>query len=55
MKIKYDSESDILLFILRDDPPVDTIEESGGIIVSFCNISYKPFTIKNNREQSSHG
>ena len=30
MKIKYDSEADILLFVLRDDPPVDAIEETGG-------------------------
>ena len=30
MKIKYDSEADVLLFVLRDDPPVDAIEESGG-------------------------
>lgn len=35
MKIKYDSEADVLLFVLRDDPPVDAIEESGGVIVSY--------------------
>jgi len=35
MKIKYDSEADILLFVLRDDPPVDAIEESGGVVVSY--------------------
>ena len=35
MKIKYDSEADILLFVLRDDPPVDAIEESGGGVVSY--------------------
>ena len=35
MRIKYDSEADILLFVLRDDPPVDAIEEAGGIIVSY--------------------
>ncbi|MDR4508722.1 MAG: hypothetical protein MRJ65_10905 [Candidatus Brocadiaceae bacterium] len=29
-EVKYDSEADILLFVLRDDPPVDAIEESGG-------------------------
>ena len=34
MKIKYDSEADILLFVLRDDPPVDAIEETGGVVVS---------------------
>lgn len=35
MWIKYDSEADVLLFILRDDPPVDAIEEPGGVIVSY--------------------
>ncbi|MCL0030364.1 DUF2283 domain-containing protein [Thermodesulfovibrionales bacterium] len=35
MRIKYDSEADVLLFVLRDDPPMDAIEESGGVIVSY--------------------
>jgi uncharacterized protein YuzE len=35
MKIRYDSEADILLLVLRDDPPVDAIEEPGGVIVSY--------------------
>lgn len=35
MKIKYDTEADVLLFVLRDDPPVDAIEEPGGVIVSY--------------------
>lgn len=35
MKIKYDKEADVLHLILRDDPPVDAIEEPGGIIVSY--------------------
>ncbi|MCX7634942.1 MAG: DUF2283 domain-containing protein [Syntrophales bacterium] len=35
MKIKYDSEADILMLILRDDAPVDAIEEPGGVIVSY--------------------
>jgi len=35
MRIKYDSGSDILIFILRDEPPVDAIEERGGVIVSY--------------------
>ena len=35
MKIRYDSEADVLLLILRDDPPVDAIEEPGGVIVSY--------------------
>jgi len=35
MKIKYDPDADVLLFVLREDPPVDAIEEPGGIIVSY--------------------
>lgn len=35
MKIRYDKEADVLLLILRDDPPVDAIEEPGGVIVSY--------------------
>jgi uncharacterized protein YuzE len=35
MKIRYDSESDILMMIIRDEPPVDAIEEEGGVIVSY--------------------
>ena len=35
MKIRYDSEAEILLFILRYNPPVDAIEEPGGVIVSY--------------------
>ncbi len=35
MKVKYDPDSDILIFILRDIPPVDAIEEPGGVIVSY--------------------
>jgi uncharacterized protein YuzE len=35
MKIRYDSEADVLHIIVRDDPPVEAIEESGGVIVSY--------------------
>ncbi|MCD5417270.1 DUF2283 domain-containing protein [Candidatus Bipolaricaulota bacterium] len=35
MKIRYDLEADVLLLILRDDPPVDAVEEPGGVIVSY--------------------
>jgi uncharacterized protein YuzE len=35
MKRRYDQEADVLLLILRDDPPVDAIEEPGGVIVSY--------------------
>jgi uncharacterized protein YuzE len=35
MRIRYDSEADILLFVLRDLPPVDAVEEPGGVIISY--------------------
>lgn len=35
IRIKYDSDADILLFILRAASPVDAIEEPGGVIVSY--------------------
>jgi len=35
MRINYDTEADILMLVLRDDPPVDAIEEPGGVIVSY--------------------
>jgi len=35
MRIQYDPEADVLLLILRDAPPVDAIEEPGGVIVSY--------------------
>lgn len=35
MNIRYDPEADILLLVLRDDPPVDSVEEPGGVVVSY--------------------
>lgn len=35
MKVNYDLESDILIFLLSDEPPVDSIEESGGVVISY--------------------
>jgi len=35
MEMRYDAEADILLLVLRSDPPVDAIEEPGGVIVSY--------------------
>jgi uncharacterized protein YuzE len=35
MKIQYDNEADVLFFVLRNEPPVDAIEEPGGVIVSY--------------------
>jgi len=35
VQIRYDSESDALLVLLRDAPPVDALEEPGGVIISY--------------------
>ena len=35
MKIKYDPDADVLMFVIRDSFPVDAIEEDGGVIVSY--------------------
>lgn len=35
MRIRYDPAADVLLLVLRDGPPVDAIEEPGGVIVSY--------------------
>ncbi len=35
MRIRYDPEADVLIFILRDEPPVDAVEEPGGVIISY--------------------
>ena len=35
MQIRYDSEADVLLVLIREEPPVDAIEEPGGVIISY--------------------
>ena len=35
MRVKYDPEADVLVLILRDEPPVDSVEEPGGVILSY--------------------
>lgn len=35
MRIKYDRDADVLIILLRDEPPVNALEESGGIIISY--------------------
>jgi uncharacterized protein YuzE len=35
MRVKYDVEADVLLLILREEPPVDAVEEPGGVILSY--------------------
>jgi uncharacterized protein YuzE len=38
MKVKYDAEADILIFILKDDFPYNAISEEGGVIVSYNEV-----------------
>lgn len=35
MKVTYDSEADVLCLVLRDEPPLDAVEEPNGVIVSY--------------------
>jgi uncharacterized protein YuzE len=35
MNIRYDADADVLVLILRSNPPIDAIEEPGGVIVSY--------------------
>lgn len=35
MRIRYDLEADVLIVILRDEPPVDAVQEPGGVIISY--------------------
>jgi len=35
LKTRYDPEADILLLLLRNDLPVDSVEEPDGVIVSY--------------------
>ncbi len=35
MKVTYDAESDVLMFVLKDELPVNAISEPGGVIVSY--------------------
>ena len=35
MRIRYDTEADVLILVLRNEPPVDAVEEPGGVIASY--------------------
>ena len=35
MQIRYKADADVLLVVLRDEPPADAVEEPGGVIVSY--------------------
>ena len=45
MKVKYDAEADILIFILKDDFPYNAISEEGGAIVSYSQAN-EPISIE---------
>jgi len=45
MKVKYDAEADILIFILKDDFPYNAISEEGGVIVSYSQAN-EPVSIE---------
>jgi len=33
--VRYDAEADVLYVKLRDEPPVDAVEDAGGIVISY--------------------
>jgi uncharacterized protein YuzE len=35
MKVRYDAEADVLIFVLKDGFPANAIAEQGGVIVSY--------------------
>ncbi|PZV19786.1 MAG: hypothetical protein DCF21_06785 [Leptolyngbya sp.] len=45
MKVKYDAESDVLIFIMKDALPCNAISEPGGMIVSYDENS-EPISIE---------
>ena len=45
MKIQYDRESDVLMFILQDGFPENALSEPGGVIISY-NEANEPLTIE---------
>ena len=45
MKVKYDAEADILIFIFSDGFPANAISEPGGVIVSYDETD-RPLTIE---------
>ena len=35
MRIRYDPEADVLVVLVRSEAPVDSVEEPGGVVVSY--------------------
>ena len=45
MKVTYDQESDVLMFVFKDRLPVNAISESSGVIISY-NENEEPISIE---------
>ena len=45
MRIEYDSEADVLTLVLRAVPPVDAIEEPGGLVISYGD-DHEPVSVE---------
>ncbi|MCY7332277.1 MAG: DUF2283 domain-containing protein [Pseudanabaena sp. CAN_BIN31] len=45
MKVKYDAEADILIFVLKDDFPYNVISEECGVIISYSR-AHDPISIE---------
>lgn len=35
MRVEYDPDADVLTLVIRTRPPVDAIEEPGGLVISY--------------------
>jgi uncharacterized protein YuzE len=35
MKVKYDAEADVLIFVMKEASPCNAISEPGGVIISY--------------------
>jgi uncharacterized protein YuzE len=45
MKVKYDAEADVLIFVMKEALPSNAISEPGGVIVSYDENS-EPISIE---------
>jgi len=45
IRIRYEPDAYELFLVLRDDPPTDSVEEPGGVIVS-CGEDREPVSVE---------
>lgn len=45
MEIRYDSQADIMVLVLSGNAPVDSIEEPGGVIISY-GVDHEPVSVE---------